>query len=237
MPQPWLKLVGELRKAHSPLFCVEIIKTTRPESCTVRSCSFKSAPQGLHTSTAEKASVLVFKEWLFPRHLLGISRCAHCVLGTQGQGRNRRWFSRCFLGLLSYSGKGGGLVPKSCLTFCDPMDCSQAPLPVGFPRQEYWSGQPFPSPGCLPDPGIEPTSFALQTDSLLLSHQKFPTLGISVLENTDISYITKQTVDLLLICVLRPVLTILFYLLYSNALASGPCRPAGGLPLPGCTDS
>ena len=39
----------------------------------------------------------------------------------------------------------------------------QAPLPVGFPRQEYWSGLPFPDP---PDPGIEPGSPALQADSL-----------------------------------------------------------------------
>ena len=35
----------------------------------------------------------------------------------------------------------------------------QAPLSTGFSRQEYWSGLPFPSPGDLPDPGIEPTSF------------------------------------------------------------------------------
>ena len=34
----------------------------------------------------------------------------------------------------------------------------QAPLPVGFSRQEYWSGLPFPSPGHLPNPGIEPMS-------------------------------------------------------------------------------
>ena len=34
----------------------------------------------------------------------------------------------------------------------------QAPLSTGFPRQEYWSGLPFPSPEDLPDPGIEPTS-------------------------------------------------------------------------------
>ena len=37
----------------------------------------------------------------------------------------------------------------------------QAPLSMGFPRQEYWSGLPFPSPGDLPDPGIEPRSPAL----------------------------------------------------------------------------
>ena len=43
----------------------------------------------------------------------------------------------------------------------------QAPLSMGFSRQEYWSGLPFPSPGDLPDPGIEPRSPALRTDSLL----------------------------------------------------------------------
>ena len=37
----------------------------------------------------------------------------------------------------------------------------QAPLSIGFSRQEYWSGLPFPSPGDLPDPGIEPASPAL----------------------------------------------------------------------------
>ena len=34
----------------------------------------------------------------------------------------------------------------------------QAPLPMGFPRQEYWSGLPFPSPGDLPNLGIKPAS-------------------------------------------------------------------------------
>ena len=43
----------------------------------------------------------------------------------------------------------------------------QAPLSMEFSRQEYWSGLPFPSPGDLPDPGIEHTSPALQADSLL----------------------------------------------------------------------
>ena len=43
----------------------------------------------------------------------------------------------------------------------------EAPLSMEFSRQEYWSGLPFPSPGDLPDPGIEPGSLALQEDSLL----------------------------------------------------------------------
>ena len=43
----------------------------------------------------------------------------------------------------------------------------QASLSVGFSRQEYWSGLPFPSPGDLPNPGIEPGSPTLQADALL----------------------------------------------------------------------
>ena len=42
----------------------------------------------------------------------------------------------------------------------------QAPLSMGFSRQQYWSGSPFPSPGYLPDPGIKSRSPALQTDAL-----------------------------------------------------------------------
>ena len=42
----------------------------------------------------------------------------------------------------------------------------QAPQSMGFSRQEYWSGLPFPSPGDLPDPGIEPRSPALEADAL-----------------------------------------------------------------------
>ena len=46
----------------------------------------------------------------------------------------------------------------------------QPPLAMGFPRQEYWSGLPFPPPGDLLHPGIQPKSPALQADSLQLSH-------------------------------------------------------------------
>ena len=47
---------------------------------------------------------------------------------------------------------------------------------MGFRRKEYWSGLPFPPSGNLPDPGIEPASFAWQADSLLLNHQGRPEL-------------------------------------------------------------
>ena len=57
-------------------------------------------------------------------------------------------------------GLAGGLVtPRTA--------AHQAPLSMEFSRQEYWSGMPFPSPGYLPIPGMEPTSPALQAGSLL----------------------------------------------------------------------
>ena len=60
------------------------------------------------------------------------------------------------------------LIAQSCPTLCNPWTVvCQASLSMGFPRQEYWSGLPFPSPGDLPDPRINPRSPALQVDSLL----------------------------------------------------------------------
>ena len=51
------------------------------------------------------------------------------------------------------------LVIQLCQVVC--IIAHQASLSMGFPRQEYWSGLPFPSPGDLPDLGIKPTSLAL----------------------------------------------------------------------------
>ena len=60
--------------------------------------------------------------------------------------------------LVGYSPAATAKSLQSCLTLCDPTDVAhQAHLSVGFSRQEYWSGLPCPSPGNLPDPGIEPT--------------------------------------------------------------------------------
>ena len=62
---------------------------------------------------------------------------------------------------------GDGLVTKLCLTLVTPWTAAcQAPLSMGFSREEHWSGLPFPSPGDLPHPGIEPRSPALQADFL-----------------------------------------------------------------------
>ena len=61
----------------------------------------------------------------------------------------------------------GDLVAKSCSTLATSWTVAhQVPLSMGFSRQEYWGGLPFPSPGDLPDPGIEAGSPALQADSL-----------------------------------------------------------------------
>ena len=66
----------------------------------------------------------------------------------------------------------------------------QAPLSMEFSRQEYWNGLPFPSPGDLPDPGIEPGSPALQIDSLLsepsdLYNYDFPLNLLDLEENIE----------------------------------------------------
>ena len=53
-----------------------------------------------------------------------------------------------------------------------------APLSMGFSRQEYWSGLPFPSPGYLPNPGIEPGSSALQADALTSEPPGEPSLKV-----------------------------------------------------------
>ena len=85
----------------------------------------------------------------------------------------------CFsLGCLYVSRKlsiSSGLVAKWHLTFASPWTVAcQAPLSMGFSRQEYRTGLPFP--GDLPNPGIEPRSPALQADSLPLSYEGSPSL-------------------------------------------------------------
>ena len=54
----------------------------------------------------------------------------------------------------------------------------QAPPSLGFSRQEYWSGLPFPSPGELPDPGIEPRSPTLEADVLTSEHDALLTRSL-----------------------------------------------------------
>ena len=115
---------------------------------------------GQQTRFSFHCSFLLFSSSLFNSALIFINSF---VLLDLGFGCS---FSSCF------GGDGGGLVAKSCLTLVTPWTVAcQAPLSMGFSRQEYWSGLPFPSPGDLPDPGIEPGSPALQADSLPTEQQ------------------------------------------------------------------
>ena len=73
----------------------------------------------------------------------------------------------------------GSLVTKSCPTLVIPWTVAcQTPLSIGFSRQEYWTGLPFPSPRGLPDPGIETWSSALQAVSSLTELPWKPVLTI-----------------------------------------------------------
>ena len=79
-------------------------------------------------------------------------------------------FQICYVYLITsfaFDNGGGGLVAKSCPTFVTPWTIAlQAPLSMGFPRQEYWSELPFPSPRDLPNPGFQPMTPTLQVESL-----------------------------------------------------------------------
>ena len=71
-----------------------------------------------------------------------------------------------------FGGGGNGLVTKPCLTLVSPWTVAcQAPLSMGFSREEDWSEFPFPPPGDLPNPGIEPWFPLLQANFLLTELQ------------------------------------------------------------------
>ena len=88
----------------------------------------------------------------------GSCRCK----GPEAETRLARWRNRkgvsvaeveqCDLNIVQFS---RSVVPDSAISWTV---ARQAPLSMGFPRHEYWSGLPFPPPGDLPDPGIEPES-------------------------------------------------------------------------------
>ena len=76
-------------------------------------------------------------------------------------------------------GKERKVKPLSCVQlFATPWTIAhQVPPSMGFSRQGYWSGLPFPSPEDLPDPGIKPESPALQADALPSEPPGKPPLG------------------------------------------------------------
>ena len=83
------------------------------------------------------------------------------------------WFTREVAPV--YYSSSSSLVAKLCSILATPWTVAcQAPLSMGFSRQEYCSGLLLPSPGDLPDPGIKPGSPALQADSLQTELQGKP---------------------------------------------------------------
>ena len=102
-----------------------------------------------------------------------ISSCWACIhKNMENLLKCRSWFSISEAKPESESESG---VAQSCPSLCDLVDCSPPGSSVlGFSRQEYWSGLPFPSPEDLPDPGIEPRSPALQADALTFEPQGSP---------------------------------------------------------------
>ena len=76
------------------------------------------------------------------------------------------WLSSLLFSPISAPESEVKLLSRVCLFATLWTVAYQARPSMGFSRQEYWSGLPFPSPGDLPDPGIEPRSPALQADAL-----------------------------------------------------------------------
>ena len=73
-------------------------------------------------------------------------------------------------------------------TLCHPMDCShQPPLFMGFSRQGYWSGQPFPPQGDLSNPGIKPTSPVLQEGSFTAEPHGKPNRSVNIHKHLNIN--------------------------------------------------
>ena len=96
-------------------------------------------------------------------------------MGSQRVRHDWATFTFMLLKITTPLRKAQSSVASVCLFVTQWTGVRQASLSMGFSRQEYWSGLPFPSPGDLPDPGIKPQSPALWEDSLPLNHQGHPT--------------------------------------------------------------
>ena len=93
------------------------------------------------------------KAWKFPFSPKG-NKLSNCEGWRRSAYPLQSSHDKCIC-LLCYSIHGAGLVAKSCLTLVTPWTVAfQALLSMGFSRQEYWSGLPFPFPGDLPEPWI-----------------------------------------------------------------------------------
>ena len=166
----------------------------------------------IHSATREVQQAHHFSKWAF-RHIHMTDNVLIECGGREALGAGMRgvceWVCVCVC-VFSLS-----LLSDSVILWT--VAC-QAPLSMGFSRQEYWSGLPFPSPGDLPDPRIElasPVSPVLQINFLLLSHQGSPGMsGDSCLFSADFLKKTTSHICLTLKCESKAIKTachILFY--------------------------
>ena len=104
----------------------------------------------------------VMMSWCFLRGRYISRQCRACLSGTfHWEGKEAGWHPQTLIqgSRVCVLLEGRGLFSAQSCLFVTPWTVArQAPLSWQFSRQEYWSGLPFPTPGDLPDPGIEPMS-------------------------------------------------------------------------------
>ena len=141
-----------------PLICLSAIMC--PLALSTR---HPGRQMGTHNATPPLSPVNTPSSW----HLVSGHSSSHLLKVPTHSLSSRLTASSLSECWLDFSSRGGGLVAKLWMTLVTPWTVGcQAPLSMGFIRQEYWSGLPLPSPEDLPDPGIEPRSPALEADAL-----------------------------------------------------------------------
>ena len=103
---------------------------------------------------------MVYNQYIFMYYLIIHTFLIQIKVLTEKNYENEKKKSQNQISKVLYQGTRYRRIPTTCTIAC------QVPLSMEFSRPEYWSGQPFPSPGDLPNPGIDPKSPALQADSL-----------------------------------------------------------------------
>ena len=164
-------------------------------------CSKKDSPE-IITDNDQYVQFVVFNVFLSKKYFLKISVCDKPFLSSFIVPRWHTIHTRFFGSHIFIFQRMCFLIFYVCLLNCFShvwlfvtlwtVD-RQAPLSMGFFRQEYWSGLPFPPSGGLPDPGIKPVYSASpspQVDALSLSHRGSPVKGIIT---HNLNFINKMT--------------------------------------------
>ena len=138
--------------------CCCLVTKSCPTLCNLMDCS----PPGSSVHGISQARML---EWVAISFSRGPSQTREsnlCLLHWQVDS-----FLLSYQRSLIHTGLSSVQLLSRVRLFATPWTVARhAPLSMGFSRQECWSGLPFPSPGDLPNPGIEPRSPALQADTL-----------------------------------------------------------------------